>query len=352
MRSSYPKTDVKLLLKDITGMMEPLDAGQRERRIQGGAHYSEMLPLEHEPTENYLKAYRRALELFCGPTARAVGALAERVYTDKGAGGVIVSLARAGIPVGILVKRYLKNKYGIDYRHYAVSIIRGRGIDKNAVDYILERHKAGDIQFLDGWTGKGAIAAELERAATRFYGLSHELAAAADPAGICRLYGTRKDLLIPSALLNAAVTGLISRTVLNDKVIGKGDFHGAVYYPELEDNDLSLEFIDAVESCFDYGGYIEPPSPPLREGTAAVENVARYYGIKDVNFIKPGIGETTRVLLRRVPELILVNPDYENSPETRHLYELAAERGARVVLSPVPLGGYAACGIIKKLRDV
>ncbi len=30
------------------------------------------------------------------------------------------------------------------------------------------------------------------------------------------------------------------------------------------------------------------------------------YGIGDVNLIKPGIGEATRVLLRRVPRLLLL----------------------------------------------
>lgn len=35
------------------------------------------------------------------------------------------------------------------------------------------------------------------------------------------------------------------------------------------------------------------------------------YKISDVNLIKPGVGETTKVLLRRVPWMILVN-DMDN----------------------------------------
>ena len=44
MQSSYKKDEVILLLKDISGMVEPLENSEREKRIQSGVHYSEMLP--------------------------------------------------------------------------------------------------------------------------------------------------------------------------------------------------------------------------------------------------------------------------------------------------------------------
>ena len=31
-----------------------------------------------------------------------------------------------------------------------------------AIDYIFEHHPGAKIQFVDGWTGKGAITKELE----------------------------------------------------------------------------------------------------------------------------------------------------------------------------------------------
>ena len=43
MRSSYSEEDVILLLKDITGLVEPQPAKVREKLIQSGKHYSEML---------------------------------------------------------------------------------------------------------------------------------------------------------------------------------------------------------------------------------------------------------------------------------------------------------------------
>jgi hypothetical protein len=40
-------------------------------------------------------------------------------------------------------------------------VVRGHGVDDNALSYILDRHDAAAVQFVDGWTGKGSIAREL-----------------------------------------------------------------------------------------------------------------------------------------------------------------------------------------------
>ena len=63
MRSSYSDEDVILLLKDITGMVQPQPTEEREKLIQAGRHYSEMLPIEYVPTEKYMQVYREALKL-------------------------------------------------------------------------------------------------------------------------------------------------------------------------------------------------------------------------------------------------------------------------------------------------
>ena len=55
MRSSYSDEDVILLLKDITGMVQPQPTEEREKLIQAGKHYSEMLPVEYVPTEKYMQ---------------------------------------------------------------------------------------------------------------------------------------------------------------------------------------------------------------------------------------------------------------------------------------------------------
>ena len=62
MLSTYKKDDVTILLKDITGAVVPLPTEERERFIQSGVHYSEMLPLEYEPSEEYMKIYNNATD--------------------------------------------------------------------------------------------------------------------------------------------------------------------------------------------------------------------------------------------------------------------------------------------------
>lgn len=84
LKSSYLPGDVQILLKDITGLVEPLPASVREVKIQEGTHYCEMLPLEYEPSHNYMMAYENALQNYAKPTAIAVGVIAEKLYAKKG----------------------------------------------------------------------------------------------------------------------------------------------------------------------------------------------------------------------------------------------------------------------------
>lgn len=370
MKSSYRKEDVEILLKDITGLVEPLPAQVREARIQSGLHYCEMLPLEYRPSETYLETYQNALKKYTAATAFAVCKLAEKLYLKKGNSLTVVSLARAGIPIGILVKRYLKNKYKLSIDHYAISIIRGRGIDRNAVDFILQCHAPDSIQFVDGWIGKGAILTQLREALVDYPMLDAELGVLSDPAGLTNLCGTHEDILIPSSCLNATVTGLISRTFLREDVIRPGEFHGAVYYKELEEEDLSESFLAAIESRFVYdsvslAGLGDALADSCiddmmdlnnmndkKSGIETVKRIAKAYGIKDMNLIKPGIGEATRVLLRRVPWKIIVNQYFAESDELNHIYQLAAEKAVPCEISRVPLGNYKVCGLIQQLADL
>lgn len=72
MRSSYLPEDVVLLLKDITGLVQPQPTEEREKLIQSGRHYSEMLPVEYVPTEKYMEVYREALGRYAKQVADAV----------------------------------------------------------------------------------------------------------------------------------------------------------------------------------------------------------------------------------------------------------------------------------------
>ena len=71
--------------------------------------------------------------------------------------------------------------------------------------------------------------------------------------------------------------------------------------------------------------------------------------IADINLIKPGIGETTRVLLRRIPWKILLAKEAKEDASLMHILRLAEEKG--VPVETVPLRRYKACGLIQTMAD-
>ena len=347
MFGTYKPQDVTILLKDISGLVKPLPTAEREKLIQAGRHYSEMLPIEYEPSEEYLQAYFDALNRYSKFTAAAVKIVAEKIFRAKGNRIVLVSLARAGTPIGILIKHCLEKNFACAVNHYTVSIIRGVGIDKNAVNFILNRHKSAEIQLVEGWTGKGAIQRELATAMKDFAQIDSGLAILSDPAGVAEFCGTHEDFLIASSCLNSTVSGLLSRTFLRSDIIGAEDFHGAAFYSELADKDLTYQFINAVEKHFDDCPAIKNIAVEFNSGLAEVKRIAEDFSIADINLIKPGIGEATRVLLRRLPQKILVHSLHDENLE--HLYRLAKEKGAPLEI--YPLKNYKACGLIQKIGD-
>ena len=351
MFSSFHPEDVTLLLKDISGMIQPLDTEERERQIQSGIHYSEMLPLEYEPTEEYMRAYRRALSAFAEVTATAVAKTAEKIWEVYGEKVVLVSLARAGTPIGILLKRYLDGRYDCSVPHYSISIIRGKGIDRNAMDYLLKKHLPSSLCFVDGWTGKGAIQNQLDIAMKDYANVNPKLAVLSDPACVAGIYGTRDDFLIASSCLNATVSGLISRTFYRSDIIGEHDFHGAAFYADLKEKDCTYQFIDSIVSRFPDGLAAEADKSTSVVNGAGLEEaleIQRHFGIESINFVKPSVGEATRVLLRRVPWKILVR-SLNDDTHIGHLYQLAKEKHVEVI--EYPLRHYRACGLIHSVAD-
>lgn len=355
---SYRPDEVAWLLSDLSRHALEAPTEEREEAIQsGGAHYAESLPVEYQPSAEYQELFTVALAQSAGRLAHAVGVATELVLAERGPQVVLASLARAGTPVGVLMRRWAKYAHGLDLAHYAVSIVRGRGIDTVALRYLAAHHDPAQVMFVDGWTGKGAIARELDAAltaanATFGTAFAPGLAVLADTGHCVEIFGTRADYLIPSACLNSTVSGLVSRTVLNDRLIGPGHFHGAKFYAGLAGADVSAAFLAAVSDRFaDVAGAVAGDWPVLHAadrtprwtGWAAVEAISAAYGIADVNLVKPGVGETTRVLLRRVPWRVLVRPDAIG--ELGHVLLLARQRGVEIV--EVADLAYSCVGLIQ-----
>ena len=343
---SYAPEDVDWLLTDLSHVQLERPVGEREAGFRAGEHYSASLPTEYEPDDAYLALFHEALAGCAGSVARAVACLGERLRDHRGDDVVLASLARAGTPIGVLLRRWWAQAGLAPPPHATISIVRGRGIDLQALRYLERRHGSARVVFVDGWTGKGAITRELQQAvadANERLGTAFDpgLAVVADPAGTARWAGVRDDLLVPSALLNSTVSGLVSRTVLRPDLTGPRGYHGAKCYAHLAEHDLSRTFVDVVSARFPAVAAAredshriaaaESDEPPVADAWQRVADIARRYGLKDLNLVKPGIAEATRVLLRRVPWQVLVRSDLLEDPSLAHIHRLAAERDVPII---------------------
>lgn len=348
---TYDPSDVEILLKPAA--IAPISVDQKEALIQSGKrHYSEMLSPENVPDARYLKLYREALERNASNLRTDIdqlsAAIAARPETAQEC--VVISLARAGTPIGVLLRRAL-SRIGVVAHHYSISIIRDRGIDENALRFIKARHGVETAIFVDGWTGKGAITNQLVASLENSeLGFKPFLAVVADPAGCADLAATTEDYVIPSGLLNGIVSGLISRSVLNDELVGPSDFHACNFMEEHRAHDMSSAFIDAIEAAPVNSN--RPDGLHQQHMTAARENCQALLasimaddGIDDVNRIKPGVAEATRAILRRVPDKLYL-ADLKD-PEVQHMIFLARAAGVPIVQRD--LSTYRAVAIIKKI---
>lgn len=336
-KHSY-KDDCIFLLKDLTNDIKEITIKEKEELIRAGVSYSEMISKESKPSEDIKKIFFNMLERDKTLIAYYVAKISEIIYRQKGSDLVVVSLARAGTPYGILIKKYLKFKFNVNIPHYSVSIIRGKGIDYNALKYILKEHNTAEVQFVDGWTGKGSITKELDKSIKMFNeenntNIDNSLAVISDPAKLCSVCGTRDDFGIATCCLNSTVSGLVSRTIHNEKYIGENDFHGAKTLYYLKEEDYSQGFINVVYEEFK-NIVINKEDLSLEEkekdySTKITSKIRELYDINSINNIKLSVGESARVLLRRDPKVILVKDKSDKNVE--HIIKLAQEKGVEVI---------------------
>ncbi len=354
---SYTADDVQFLLKPISVADTPVAA--KEALIQSGQkHYSQLLSHESLPPESYLELFYQAMAANKQRVAADVLCLATGIVATRPHGITLVSLARAGTPIGVLLKHLLKRYHGIEAAHYSISIIRDIGIDQNALRYILQRHPAQTLVFVDGWTGKGVIARQLAASLEAFaqsdgVNMPAELYVLADLSGSAAVAASADDYLIPSCILNATVSGLVSRSVYDPQTAQADDFHGCVYYQQFAQQDLSGYFIDTIlASAAEQWPlvrplYLAPRHTGQAISQALIEHLAQHYHVSQANYIKPGIGEATRVLLRREARVLLLQDD--SAEATLHLRWLAKTRAIPVIVhNDLP---YRAVALIKEITS-
>jgi hypothetical protein len=133
---SYRSGEVSFLLRPLA-QQAFVDVAAKEALIQDGG----------ATTARCCRRKRRRRNATCAcstqpaaPTTIAWRAIAWSWPADRAAAPrrvALVSLARAGTPVGVVVARLLRELHGRVVAHYSVSIVRDRGIDAAALRHIL-----------------------------------------------------------------------------------------------------------------------------------------------------------------------------------------------------------------------
>ena len=347
---SYAPDDVTLLLQNID--IAPTPVAEKERLIQSGTlHYSEILAPEVAPTDTYMDIYAAALHENGPRLAHSTVSLAKGIAAQIKGDITLVSLARAGLPVGVLLKRAL-TKLGRTTHHYGISIIRDRGLDAVAMAHITQHHDPASIIFVDGWTGKGAIAGELSRSAPACGVSNPRMATLGDIGGFAWMAPSDTDWLIPSGILGGVVSGLVSRTVLNNTIQASEGYHGCSTLPHLAKHDVSRDFVDLITKQFNWS---TPACAPLgnvernRRQTlvkGTIDRLAKEHNITNLNRIKPSLAEATRAVLRRRPHMVYVAND--TASDTAALMHLIRTQDIPYQSAPEMIAGYRAVTIIEK----
>lgn len=342
---------------DVTFLMVPSNAPtlgvvEKELAIQSGTmHYSECISEEAPPSSSYMTHYNTSLYRVEPRFAEDIVNLSMSILAtcSKEAPVIFVSLARAGTPVGVLLHREATRR-GFDSSHYSISIVRDKGLDLLALDEVARRNpNLSQLFFVDGWTGKGTITRQLHSSidtwnTTRHQSLSPRLAVVADPCGWADFSATHDDYLPPHAILNATISGCMSRTTCTDI----NQPHGTRFFETLVPFDESVKFVNALDSLIQKVSGIEP-TPPIdlkelrHQSREWFETMKTQLNATSDNHLKPGIPETTRVMLRRTPKLLGVKNLH--NPDVAHLLYLAQEKHVRVEVFPdMP---YEAIGLIE-----
>lgn len=333
---SYNPEDVTFLLQPLTDV-RVVTKEEKEQLIAAGEHYSDFIVSEDVPSVDQVIQYVDSLKAHRDFLASGVNTLAFNIVHESDIGDdeiIIISLVRAGTPLGVLLKRAVERQTHKKVYHYGVSIIRDRGIDEEALKYIMDKHRnACGIYFVDGWTGKGTITRSLRKSLeeSEIWSGPVKLVVYADPAHVADLAMTDQDLVLPFGILNSTVAGLISRTVYKEN-----GYHGVHYYENLKHVDLTNHFVEEVDDvakqqdtlCYTY------PIAKLqwRSGgrpVDAINFVKTVSGVSDDNKIKPSISECTRALLRRIPREVYVSS--RTDPDLKLILALCKKESVQVI---------------------
>jgi hypothetical protein len=234
-----------------------------------------------------------------------VEALAQRVAAATPSAPLLVSILRAGVPVGALLARALGRHLAEEVPLVALSLFDGLGWDAVALEAALEDHPGRPVVFVDGWTSRGGVTGELRRSYERWTssgkpdftrGEGPRLAVLCDPRGLASFSALQADRFVPSSLFTAPETLGFSRGFAT---ADGGMFRVYEFPPRLLKPALVGAWMDedGATPAFLAGGEAPSDASPPHPGW------------------RLHVNEVVRALVNRNPREVLLREDEETASE-------------------------------------
>lgn len=340
--SSSFKHECRFLLGGIPQMDEYPEIMTKRMGFLSSVNESGIIAAENSPKDDMLDIYYKYSQF--SHIASLVAEVGECIYSRyENCGFVLVSFCGSGVPFGILLKKYLKEFYGIEIEHYSISITYDEGVDENAISYIQNAHPLQTMVFVDGWSGSGMVYKKLAESLEKYNEKYHtailpHMAVLSDPAKLIELRGTDYDQFLPYSVLGAAGRGLVGEACYcEDSMTG---YHTAVIHHKYEKYDKSMEFIDSVFKCFKEPAFrwnnrnlvITAVSTIENTETADIDTLHNklkklFPNIDVKRQVCLGTGETFRAIIYEKPVVLLID---SCCGFVREMRQIAAVRGIPV----------------------
>jgi len=134
---------------------------------------------------------------------------------------VLVAILRAGLFISLGLAKRMAYLRGEDVPVVALGLFHEAGIDRQAFTQIRADYPDHYPVFVDGWTGRGVVAAELKKSCSRLNEKTDLpgfplLATLIDPGHYGDLWGTDQDMLLECAHFSAPEVLGFSRAFIKD----------------------------------------------------------------------------------------------------------------------------------------
>lgn len=245
---SYLSGDVVFLLQPI----DPQDVQKPCLQSDGTEGYRCTLNAEIAPSDAILSAFNKALEdnvVRMATTLKKTGDfLRSRFEVDSPI--ILISLVPDGVPAGVVLHRYIGEV--APCVHYALSFIRGIGVDFAALNYIIDLHGTDKIVFVVD-VGSDEFLRELSDSLNEYPELFDK-----DHLRLVSMVwsnGDHDDWVAPTKLLGCTATGLVSKGCLHepiDPILAMDDFsnqdnwHKCVFNQHLDSIDVSQAYVNRI----------------------------------------------------------------------------------------------------------